>query len=151
MSEEKSHLSSIPVLRDLTDSELDTLDGYFSEVWLQPGDTLFNEGDREQFVGFIMQGSVEIVKNSVSGQSQQIARLNKGSTIGEMSLLDSLPRSATVKAIMPTLFHILRQEDFREIERESPAIAIKILKFIARSLSMNMRKTSNTLSDSRLL
>ncbi|HKJ76757.1 MAG TPA: cyclic nucleotide-binding domain-containing protein, partial [Gammaproteobacteria bacterium] len=59
-----------------------------------------------------------------------------------------LKRSATVRATEKSLLRLLRREDFERIVGEQPAIATKILRYIARSLSLSLRKTSNVLSDS---
>jgi CRP-like cAMP-binding protein len=151
MSDIEQRLADIPVLRDLAAEEINVLDSYLSELWLKPGDILFKEGANEHFVGFVMQGALQVWKDNLTGRRQSIATLPKGSSIGEMALLDNLPRSATVEAKQPSMLHILRKADFAELEREHPAIAIKILKYIARTLSLNLRKASNTLSDNMLV
>jgi CRP-like cAMP-binding protein len=76
-----------------------------------------------------------------------ITKLGKGQTIGEMALVDELPRSATVKTCSPSSLTVLSRKDFEELAVQSPEIAIKILKYLARSLSLSLRKTSNRLSD----
>lgn len=141
-------LTDIPILRDLTPDEIAVLDSLLSELWLEPGDILFEEGDDSTFVGFVLRGRLEVVKRSMTGETRAIAGLPPGSSIGEMSMLDDLKRSATVRASEKSLLRLLRRADFEQIVREQPAIATKILRYIARSLSLSLRKTSNVLSDS---
>ena len=140
-------LTDIPVLRDLTADEIAVLDSFLSELWLEPGDVLFEEGDDSTFVGFLLRGRLEVVKRSMTGETRTIAGLPQGSSIGEMSMLDDLKRSATVRAGEKSLLRLLRRDDFEQIVAEQPAIATKILRYIARSLSLSLRKTSNVLSD----
>ena len=68
-------------------------------------------------------------------------------TIGEMSVVDNFPRSATAKARTETSFLTLTQKNFDEILKNHPEIGIKILKGISRLLSLNLRKTSSRLAD----
>lgn len=141
-------LASIPILKGLLPEEINTLDGYLSEVWLKSNDTLFNEGDDSDYVGFVIYGRLDVIKHNMGGMPSVIASIPKGSSIGEMSLVDSLKRSATVRANTDVTLHVLRNEDFERLLDEHPVIGIKILRHIARTLSLNLRKTSNVLSDS---
>lgn len=141
-------LATVPLLQGLSPDEINTLDGYLSEVRLEVDDDLFNEGDDSDYVGFVIYGRLDVIKSNMEGHPSVIANIPKGSSIGEMSLVDSLKRSATVRANTGTTLHVLRNEDFERLLDEQPRIGIKILRHIARTLSLNLRKTSNILSDS---
>ena len=65
----------------------------------------------------------------------------------QMSVIDLLPRSAIIKAKTKTTLLTLSQEKLNYILAEQSSVGVKILKGIARLLSMNLRKTSSRLAD----
>ncbi|MDD5675368.1 MAG: cyclic nucleotide-binding domain-containing protein, partial [Chitinivibrionales bacterium] len=67
----------------------------------KPGDVLFEEGSKGRELFSIQEGKVGVYKESPDGPIE-LAKIEKGGIIGEMSLLDNMPRSATVKALEPT-------------------------------------------------
>jgi CRP-like cAMP-binding protein len=88
-----------------------------------------------------------VVKKSETGESIVISTLSKGDSIGEMAVIDELPRSATVKARTKSTLITLSQDNFNYILAEHSTTGVKVLKGIARLLSMNLRKTSSRLAD----
>jgi len=140
-------LSRLPLFQELSLDEISILDQYLGLLELAKGDTVFDEGESGEFVCFVVNGELEVLKKSPGGDSSVITKLGKGQTIGEMALVDELPRSATVRTRSPSSLTVLSRKDFEELAVQSPEIAIKILKYLARSLSLSLRKTSNRLSD----
>ena len=140
-------LSRLPLFQELSLDEISILDQYLGLLELAKGDTVFDEGENGGFVCFVVNGELEVLKHSPNGESSLITKLGKGQAIGEMALIDELPRSATVKAHSPSSLTVLSRKDFEELTAQSPEIAIKILKYLARSLSLNLRRTSNMVSD----
>jgi len=138
---------NIPILARLKDKELRTVEKYMNLIDVIPGQTVFKEGDRGDYVCFVVDGALDVVKESASGESIVIATLSKGGSIGEMAVIDELPRSATIKARSKSTLITLSQENFNYILAEHSAIGVKILKGITRLLSMNLRKTSSRLAD----
>jgi CRP/FNR family cyclic AMP-dependent transcriptional regulator len=138
---------SIPILAKLKDEELKTIKKYMNLIEVIPGEIVFEEGDRGDYVCFVVDGALDVVKESASGESIVIATLLKGGSIGEMAVIDELPRSATIKARSKSTLITLSQENFNYILAEHSAIGVKILKGITRLLSMNLRKTSSRLAD----
>lgn len=140
-------LSTLPLFQELSLQEIAILDQYLGLLELAAGDTVFDEGDNGEFVCFVVDGELEVSKKGVNGESSMLTKLAKGQTIGEMALIDKLPRSATVTACSPSSLTVLSRRDFEELAVQSPEIAIKILKYLARRLSLNLRRTSNQVSD----
>ena len=138
---------SIPILAKLKDKELRTIQKYMNLIEVIPEEIVFKEGDRGDYVCFVVDGALDVVKESASGESIVIATLSKGGSIGEMAVIDELPRSATIKARSKSTLITLSQENFNYILAEHSAIGVKILKGITRLLSMNLRKTSSRLAD----
>lgn len=140
-------LVSLPIFDSFNVDELTVLSRHMSYVHLQRGEFLFVEGDRGTFMGFVVQGVLEVMKKSERGENVVIARLTKGSSIGEMALIDKSTRSATVMAKQPTTMVTLTEKGFDLLTRNSPALGVKVIQKIARLLSLNMRRTSSRLAD----
>ena len=151
LSESEEHtrdfLIKLPLFDSFDVEELSILARHTSYVHLQRGEFLFVEGDRGTFMGFVVDGVLEVMKKSEIGENVVIARLTKGSSIGEMALIDKSSRSATVMAKQPTTMVTLTEKGFDILTRQSPSLGIKIIQKIARLLSLNMRRTSSKLAD----
>ncbi len=114
---------------------------------LNAGEVLFKEGEKGDYVCFVAEGSLDVLKKSEKGHYVTLATLLRGRSIGEMAVIDDFPRSATVRARTPAALVILTRKKFELILDEQPAIGVKILKGISRLLSQNLRKTSSRLAD----
>jgi len=138
---------NIPILARLKDEELRTIQRYLNLIEVIPGEIVFKEGDRGDYVCFVVDGALDVLKESESGESIVISTLSKGRSIGEMAVIDELPRSATVKARTKSTLITLSRDNFNYILAEHSTIGVKILKGVARLLSMSLRKTSSRLAD----
>ena len=138
---------NIPILARLKDEELRTIQKYLNLIEVIPGEIVFKEGDRGDYVCFVVDGALDVVKESATGESIVMATLSKGRSIGEMAVIDELPRSATVKARTKSTLITLSRDNFNYILAEHSTIGVKILKGVARLLSMSLRKTSSKLAD----
>lgn len=143
----RNFLLNLPLFDSFNVEELDTLARHMSYVHLKGGEYLFVEGDKGNFMGFVVQGILEVLKRSETGDNIVIARLTKGSSIGEMSLIDKSTRSATVIAKQPTTVVTLTDKGFDLLAEKSPSLGIKLIQKTARLLSLNMRRTSSKLAD----
>jgi len=143
----RNFLLNLPLFDSFNVDELDVLAKHMSYVHLKRSEYLFVEGDKGNFMGFVVRGLLEVLKRSETGDNIIIARLTKGSSIGEMSLIDKSPRSATVVAKQPTTMVTLTERGFDMLAEKSPALGIKLIQKTARLLSLNMRRTSSKLAD----
>lgn len=103
-------------------------------------ETIFkeNENGREMFI--VQEGEVSIVKN-VEGKELELARITRGGFVGEMSLLESLPRSATAKAVGDTKLVVLEPGGFLLKIRRDPTFAFEMMQ----QLSRRIRNTNDRL------
>jgi len=77
----------------------------------------------------ILSGRVEIARDGNS-----LGAFRPGDFFGEMSLLDSAPRSATIRAMEPTECLMLSSWDFKALLERHPSIAVKLLEVLSRRL-----------------
>jgi len=140
-------LINIPLFDKLKANELKIIVKWMNLIEINEGEILFKEGEKGDYVCFIIDGTLDVIKESVTGESVVITALSKGRSIGEMSAIDDFPRSATIKARTEAKLVILTRKSFELMLEEYPEIGIKILKSISRLLSLNLRKTSSRLAD----
>ena len=140
-------LIEIPMFDQIKADDLKILARNMNFMDFQPREVIFTEGDKGDFVCFVTKGALDVVKKNEKGKDVVIASLGKGRSIGEMSIIDDFPRSATVKAKTQSTLLILTRKSFDQMLEQHPQIGVKLLKGIAKFLSMNMRKTSSLLAD----
>lgn len=148
-------LINFPFFASLRGDELSIVADHLQFIEVDAGHVLFSEGERGDSVYFVIDGELQVIKESVSGRKVGIdkviiATLTRGRSIGEMSVIDNTPRSATVKAVTGSTMAVLTMEGFELILENYPRIGNKILKGIARLLSTNLRKTSSQFADHML-
>jgi CRP/FNR family cyclic AMP-dependent transcriptional regulator len=140
-------LIDIPMFDSLQPDELSIVTGHMNFIDLDPGEILFREGETGDYVCFVAEGSLDVLKKSTEGHYVTLSTLSKGRSIGEMAVIDDFPRSATVKGRKKATLVILTRKGLDLILEKHPQIGLKILKGIARLLSQNLRKTSSRLAD----
>jgi len=140
-------LSNIPLFDRLNGQELGVLAKYVNVIDVNPGEYIFKEGDKGDYVCFVEKGSLDVMKRSSAGGTAIIATLTRGRSIGEMAVIDKFPRSATIRARTEATLLTLTRSGFDLILEQEPTIGVKILKGISRLLSQNLRRTSSQLAD----
>src|ERR1700759_1307645 len=95
-------LRDIGLFGGLSDEVLASFVAKLDIISLDPGSVVFKEGEmgREMFV--LLAGEMEVLKHSKKQTEARVAILGPGDWFGEMSILDVLPRSATVRALAPS-------------------------------------------------
>lgn len=91
------------------------------EKQLQPGDVLFNEGDRGEIMYLIREGKIKITKGK-GDEEKTLAVLKEGDFFGEMAIIDGSPRSAGAVAVTPVSLLVIDKESFKDKLRENPLI-----------------------------
>ena len=138
----EEELARVPIFRDLTRQELQLLGASAHERDFGPGETLIRQGDTAAALYVIVSGRVRVTQHQEGGGEHEINALGPGEVVGEMALLDDLPRSATVTAVEPTHVLALPVWEFRATLREHPDIGIKLLGILSRRLrSLEQRES----------
>lgn len=140
-------LKNMKMFDELTEDELIAAASYMNLYELKRGEFLFKEGDTGDYVCFVANGGIDVLKESITGKRVAISTVAKGASIGEMSIIDETTRSASAMARVDSTLIILAQNGFKLILEKHPHVGIKMLKGIARLLSINMRRTSDRLAD----
>lgn len=149
LSKEKiDFCADLPIFAELNPEQLKIITTHLTVSELDPGEILFRESDRGSFVCFIAEGALDVImKSDATGKNVVLSTLVSGQSIGEMSIIENMPRSATVKAQKKTTLIILSKSAFDLILERHSTIATILLKGISRLLSKHLRETSKKLAD----
>jgi CRP-like cAMP-binding protein len=123
-------LKQVPLFAGCSKAELQKLAAVADEIDLRNGATLTREGrpGREFFV--LIVGTVDVTQGS-----DKIGELGSGDWFGEIALLTSAPRTATVTATSPLRVLVVTDRAFRQVVEATPAIAVKILERVGQRLA----------------
>ncbi|HVL81528.1 MAG TPA: cyclic nucleotide-binding domain-containing protein [Actinomycetota bacterium] len=123
-----ARLRSVPLLSG-SPSELRELTSLGTEVDVAQGYVLMREDDpgREGFIVLSGRASVEV-------DGVEVATLGPGQIVGEMALLDRLPRSATVRAQTPMRLLTLSALEFSTLLDRCPTIRRGVMRMVAERL-----------------
>lgn len=135
-------LKRIPLFSSLPHSDQEHLAGLVRRKALRKGELLFRQGDEGTALYIILQGRIKI---SVSRRSDSVtlAILGPGEFLGEMALLDDLPRSADAMALEDSQLYALSRKDFLSFLNSNENAVHAVLT----SLSLRLRKTDNLLAE----
>lgn len=127
-------LKRVPLLAGLAEAELGLLAHGARRQTFKRDRPLFYEGQAAPGLHFILSGEVAIQRLNASGGVVTIAIRRAGEYVGELSLLDSEPASATVIATTETSALILPAEVFARCLAKSPEMCLHILRTVAQRL-----------------
>jgi CRP-like cAMP-binding protein len=137
-------LAGMPLFSRLSERELLRVMQVADVRSFADGETVISEGQRGDELYIVLHGSV-----SVSRQDEVISRLGPGEHFGEMALIRSVPRSATVRSDGPSELILLSRRDFFEILRAEHEIAVKMLWQFLGVLANRLDQTSFDLQQAR--
>ncbi len=140
-------IERLPLLANFSRSEVKLLANYMVPYRASAGTMIFQEGMRDRFMAFVSSGRLKVYKEGDPGEQHKLATVRPGMSIGEMSLLDSQPHSATVVATETTELLVLSSKKLQQLENKFPHLAYKMLWIISLMLSNRLRKTSGVLVD----
>lgn len=138
-------LAEVPLFADLNGSALSELAGFCRVERLEKGKVLFKEGDEGYSLYVILSGSISIDRHGPNHSTVHVAVRGENEHIGEMALIDGLPRSATATVAEPTRVLVLERKGFQQCARKNPDIAFAIME----ELSMRVREMSEALGRDR--
>jgi CRP/FNR family transcriptional regulator, cyclic AMP receptor protein len=119
-------LAGVPLFAGCSKKELGEISTLADELSFPAGTTLI-EAERQGHEFFVLvEGSVDVRR-----KGRKVSSLGEGSFFGEMSLVSSRPRNATVTASSPVRVLVVHEQAFRRLLRDSPPIQLKVLQTLA--------------------
>ena len=146
--ENKNLLFKASIFSGLTTEQLSGVLDAAEEVSFLKGDVIMTEGEEGGELFVVIEGKVQIEKNAGKDFTIKIAQAeHRGMMLGEMSLVDMKPRSATVKADSDLKMVSISKESLAEIFDNDPKVLATISLNIARALSDRLRHSNNMLTE----
>ena len=137
-------LAHVELFAGLEKKDLQLLAGACRERNYSAGSKLIKQGDIGVGLYVITDGTVRITKETDPDKPElDLGTVGPGNVLGEMSLLDDLPRSANVTAVSEVTALLLPIWEFRTTLRNQPDIALRLLS----TLSRRLRKAESTSRD----
>jgi CRP/FNR family cyclic AMP-dependent transcriptional regulator len=125
-------LAQVPLFSELNRRELRIMARAAIQREYSDGTTIVKQGDTGVGLFMIVRGRVVIRQRQADGTEHQLSTLGSGDMFGEMALLDTFPRSASVVAEEATSALVIPIFDFRALLRDESPIAIKLLAVLSR-------------------
>ncbi len=115
-------LRKMPLFSRLSQRQLNAVARHIDEVQIRKGAVLAKQGTQGLEAVIIVDGRAR-----VEGDGKAIAELTAGDVVGEMSVIDGKPRSATVIAETPMNLLVLHRRDFMSLLETVPGLQRKLL------------------------
>jgi len=140
------NLRRAEIFTGLLDEELLKVADLCKAVRVPASKAVFSEGDGGDELYIIHEGSVRVMINTRKPDGtftpSTINMLYKGQCFGEMILLNSAARSATVIAAEPTTLIVIRESDFRQLCDANPRIGYVVIRNLAQDLAYKLRSSN---------
>jgi CRP/FNR family transcriptional regulator, cyclic AMP receptor protein len=114
-------LEGVRIFSGLSKKELEQVAGWTDELSVREGYELATEGRFAHEFFVIEEGTAEVVQGGA-----RIADLGPGDFFGEIALLETERRTATVRATSPMEVIVMFEREFKQMERALPAVADRI-------------------------
>ncbi|WP_298806387.1 Crp/Fnr family transcriptional regulator [uncultured Pseudokineococcus sp.] len=132
-----------PLFRGVGDTAAGALLASMGRVELPRGAVLFREGDAGDRLYVIVSGTVKLGRRAADGRENLLAVLGPSEMLGELSLFDPGPRTATATAVAPVVLAGLGPEELDSWLSGRPEVARHLL----RALAQRLRRTNDAVAD----
>jgi len=122
----------------LKEPDVEALMRIGTQQQLHVGDQLLTEGTHHDAIYLVLDGELSV---SVKGRNAAIAYVGKGEIVGEMSLLESQPASATLCAITPVTVLRIPRDALEENLAADPGFSLRFYRALGMLLSHRLRTT----------
>lgn len=142
-------LAETPVFEGFPRNKLLRLQRILHERRFGAGETIFQMGEPGVGMYVINEGIVSVLIVGEHGEEEEVARLTRGQTFGDLALIENHFRSATVRAVTPTqLFGLIRSE-FLDFLSNDPALGVEFLIRLLKMIGHRLHHTNRELVEAR--
>ncbi len=144
LAEFRLHFSALA--SQSSDADLNSLLGSMTSRKVSPGETVIKDGEQSSVLYFVMQGTLDCFLDT-DGEKARIGRITPGQYIGEISMLDEGPATASVIADSECVLFELARPEFQALEKTHPVIASILLRNIIKLLIERLCASDQLLYD----
>ena len=134
-------LREVPIFSKLSPEDLEQIAEIAHEQLYSPRAIICQDGEPGNTLFIIVDGRVEVIKEK-DKEEKVIAVRDAGQFVGEMAILESAPRSATLRAKTPVRVLVIEGEAFNTILMDRPEVAVTVL----RHMSTRVRELNDRVS-----
>lgn len=127
-------LRPIPLFKGLDELSLQKIAGAMIAKSVQKMDRVVQQGDTSTDLIFLLRGQLQVVDTSAEGREIGIAVVREGDFLGELSVIDGKPRSASVIALTPSVIAVLPRAVAEEFFFRHPVGSERIIHHLAGKL-----------------
>ena len=140
------YIATADIFSNIAESAYAKMAAYAKLYQAADGATIMKEGEVAPMLCLIVSGSVSIIKEMDEPEPRTVATLGGGKILGEMSLMDDLPFSATARAAEDSLLIIFQKDQLNQMALDYPEIHNRILCCLTREISDRLRHTTDVLA-----
>lgn len=143
-------LGNVNIFRNLTKKELKQVFALVYHRVYKKGDHIFKQGHPGNGMYIILMGTIQIVQEKIERENKKeeiLVTLHSGDFLGEISLLDEAPRSASALCTEQTEVLGFFRGDLMDLMNRKPELGSKIILNIARVLGERLRVTNQLLAE----
>ena len=137
----ESILKSVPIFTDLDDASLELILSRARTLTYKKNTILMNEGESGECLYVIQSGLVKIYVSDEDGNEVILFVEGPGSYIGEISLLDDAPRTASAVTLEKTQVLLISKSVFIDCVKLNPEIAFSII----RAMTQRLRRATDSI------
>jgi hypothetical protein len=126
-------LREIPIFSDLSPEDLKLIAESAREEWYPQNTVIFRQGEEGNVMFVIAEGHLNVMR-TVNGLEQRLAQRGPGDFVGEMAVIESAPRLATLHTETDVRVLAIDGETFKGILRERPDVSFAVLRNVSRRL-----------------
>jgi ATP-binding cassette subfamily B protein len=115
-------LARVPIFRGLMPAQIAALAGLVATERFATGERIVREGEAGDRLFIVTRGLVEVVAEGPAGRPRRLAELRDGDYFGEVALLRSSTRTASVRALAPTSALVLARQPFLALLEANPEL-----------------------------
>jgi CRP/FNR family transcriptional regulator, cyclic AMP receptor protein len=130
----------VPLFSMLTNQQAEAIAEAIVKRRFKRGETIVEQGKKSNALFILLTGRARVVTSDTRGREVILATLNPGDHLGEMSLIDNDPHSATVRAEVQTDVLMLGRIEFARCLPENTTMAYAVMKGLVQRLRQADRK-----------
>jgi CRP-like cAMP-binding protein len=125
-------IGRVPMFHKCSSKELEFLSKQMDEVTVPAGEVLTRQGEPGHTFYVILEGEAEV---TIDGQRR--ANLREGDFLGEISMVDRGPATATVMTVAPSRLLLMSHDQFRNAVHLNDDISMRVLREMSARLMKN--------------
>lgn len=133
-------LMGSPLAADLSKEQAAVLADLVQTRVVEEGEYLISEGTRDDALHVLLEGKLEVVKQSPIGEPISLHILREGDLAGELSFIDGMEHSVGLRALCPCRVFSLKREDFEGLIEHEPRLVYRVMCAITRSVHRILRR-----------